>query len=119
MSLESFQVQGQAHVGDVAIREPVSKVTRPLPVVEGKGKAMATEKQATQTLLALHTPERRSQAGLDLGKTLESRPPPDDDDKMDEDQAGSDLRKSHVALVRPNPVPMHDDFVAIIYPKVH
>nr|GEX57778.1 putative LRR receptor-like protein kinase [Tanacetum cinerariifolium] len=36
------------------------------------------------------------QDGSDPGKTLESRPPPDDD-KMDEDQARSDPRKSHLA----------------------
>nr|GEV86794.1 copia protein [Tanacetum cinerariifolium] len=34
--------------------------TRPLPVVKGKGKAIATEEQAAQSLLALHTPKRRS-----------------------------------------------------------
>ncbi|GJV83193.1 hypothetical protein Tco_1523091 [Tanacetum coccineum] len=60
MSLESFQAQGQAHVGGVAIREPLVEATRPLPVVEGKGKAIATEEQAAQSLLALHTPKRRS-----------------------------------------------------------
>ncbi|GKC58476.1 hypothetical protein Tco_1086074 [Tanacetum coccineum] len=36
------------------------KVTRPLLVVEGKGKAIVTEEQVTQSLLALHTPKRRS-----------------------------------------------------------
>ncbi|GJT93380.1 hypothetical protein Tco_1082225 [Tanacetum coccineum] len=46
MSLESFQAQGQAHVGDVAIQEPVAEATRPFSVVEGKGKAIATEEQA-------------------------------------------------------------------------
>ncbi|GKA95501.1 hypothetical protein Tco_0817539 [Tanacetum coccineum] len=60
MSLESFQAQSQAHVGGVAIREPVAEATRPLPVVEGKGKAIVTEEQAAQSLLALHTPKRRS-----------------------------------------------------------
>ncbi|GJZ74201.1 hypothetical protein Tco_0638347 [Tanacetum coccineum] len=60
MSLESFQAQGQAHVGGVAIREPVAEATRPLPVVEGKGKAIATEEQAAQSLLALHTPKKKS-----------------------------------------------------------
>ncbi|GJX67350.1 hypothetical protein Tco_0303077 [Tanacetum coccineum] len=40
--------------------EPVVEATRPLPVVEGKGKAIATEEQAEQSLLALHTPKRRS-----------------------------------------------------------
>nr|GEZ51676.1 hypothetical protein [Tanacetum cinerariifolium] len=58
------------------------------------------------------------QAGSDLGKSIESRPPPDDD-KMDKDQAGSDPGKSPVALAGPNPEPMHDDFVATVYPKVH
>ncbi|GJT61133.1 hypothetical protein Tco_1004666 [Tanacetum coccineum] len=36
------------------------EATRPLPIVEGKGKAIVTEEQATQSLLALHTPKRRS-----------------------------------------------------------
>ncbi|GJT47776.1 hypothetical protein Tco_0973933 [Tanacetum coccineum] len=37
----------------------------------------------------------------------------------EEDQAGPDPRQSHVALVGPNPEPMHDDFVTTIYPQVH
>nr|GFB76075.1 hypothetical protein [Tanacetum cinerariifolium] len=45
MSLESFQVQGQAHVGGVAIRELVAEATLPLPVIEGKGKAIAMKEQ--------------------------------------------------------------------------
>nr|GEX04214.1 integrase, catalytic region, zinc finger, CCHC-type, peptidase aspartic, catalytic [Tanacetum cinerariifolium] len=143
ISLESFQAQGQVHVGGVAIREPVEEATHPLPVVEGKGKAIATEEQAAQSLLALHTPKRRiretpspvdAKTGTDTekvisegdteilnfdpGKTRESRPPPDDD-KMDEDQAGSDPGKSHLDLAGLNPEPMHDDFVATVYPKVH
>ncbi|GKB54236.1 hypothetical protein Tco_0904989 [Tanacetum coccineum] len=60
MSLESFQAQGHAHVGGVAIQEPVAEAIRPLPVVEGKGKAIVTKEQAAQSLLALHTPKRRS-----------------------------------------------------------
>ncbi|GJV13861.1 hypothetical protein Tco_1355402 [Tanacetum coccineum] len=40
--------------------EHQAEATRPLPVVEGKGKAIATEEQAAQSLLALHTPKRRS-----------------------------------------------------------
>nr|GEY72001.1 hypothetical protein [Tanacetum cinerariifolium] len=38
---------------------------------------------------------------------------------MNEDHARSDFGKTHVALARPNPKPMHDDFMATIYPKVH
>ncbi|GKB09880.1 hypothetical protein Tco_0843803 [Tanacetum coccineum] len=50
----------QAHVGGVAIREPIAEATQPLPVVKDKGKEIATEEQAAQSLLALHTPKRRS-----------------------------------------------------------
>ncbi|GJR09755.1 hypothetical protein Tco_0792407 [Tanacetum coccineum] len=52
--------EGHAHVGGVAIQEHVVEATRPLPVVEGKGKAIVIEEQAAQSLLALHTPNRRS-----------------------------------------------------------
>nr|GEU46155.1 hypothetical protein [Tanacetum cinerariifolium] len=60
MSLETFQAQSQAYIGGVAIRKPVAEATRPLPVVEGKGKAIVTKEQASQSLLALHNPKRRS-----------------------------------------------------------
>ncbi|GJR56727.1 hypothetical protein Tco_1407248 [Tanacetum coccineum] len=60
MSLGSFHVEGHTHVGGMAIREPVAEATRPLPIVEGKGKAIVTEEQAAQSLLALHTPKRRN-----------------------------------------------------------
>nr|GEU85383.1 integrase, catalytic region, zinc finger, CCHC-type, peptidase aspartic, catalytic [Tanacetum cinerariifolium] len=40
-------------------QEPVVEATRPLPVFEGKGKAIATEEKATQSLLTLHTSKRR------------------------------------------------------------
>ncbi|GKC11898.1 hypothetical protein Tco_1008680 [Tanacetum coccineum] len=53
------------------------------------------------------------QAGSDPDNTLESRPP------LDEDQAGSNPGQSHVALAGPNPKPMHEDFIATVYPKVH
>ncbi|GKE87613.1 hypothetical protein Tco_1565088, partial [Tanacetum coccineum] len=49
MSLESFQPP----VGEVAICEPTSCVTRSLLVVEGKGKGIATDEQATLSLLDL------------------------------------------------------------------
>ncbi|GJU19147.1 hypothetical protein Tco_1147113 [Tanacetum coccineum] len=48
MSLESFQVQGHAHVGGVAIQEPVAEAIRPLPVVEGKATEEASIGPSTQ-----------------------------------------------------------------------
>nr|GEU47964.1 hypothetical protein [Tanacetum cinerariifolium] len=51
------------------------------------------------------------QARSDPGNTLESRPSPD------EDQAGSNPVQRHVALVGPNPEPMHEDFIDTVYLK--
>ncbi|GJX53444.1 hypothetical protein Tco_0281813 [Tanacetum coccineum] len=38
---------------------------------------------------------------------------------MEEDQARSNPVQSHVVLAGPNPEPIHEDFVAIVYPQVH
>nr|GEX58648.1 hypothetical protein [Tanacetum cinerariifolium] len=57
-------------------------------------------------------------AGSDPGKTPKSQPPPEHV-LMEEDQAGPNPGQSHVALAGPNPEPMHDDFVATVYPQVH
>ncbi|GKE88005.1 hypothetical protein Tco_1565480, partial [Tanacetum coccineum] len=59
----------------------------------------------------------QDQAGSDLGKTHESRPPPEQV-LMDEDQAGPDPGISRVALAGPDPEPTHDEFMATLYPKV-
>ncbi|GJT67456.1 hypothetical protein Tco_1018936, partial [Tanacetum coccineum] len=56
MSLESFQ----APVGGVAIREPASGITQKLHVVEGKGKGIATDEQAAQSLRELQKPKKQS-----------------------------------------------------------
>ncbi|GKA27612.1 hypothetical protein Tco_0713780 [Tanacetum coccineum] len=55
----------------------------------------------------------KGQAGSDPGSTVGSRP------LKDEDQAGSNPGQSYVALAGPNPKPMHEDFIAIVYPKVY
>ncbi|GKC73410.1 hypothetical protein Tco_1119293, partial [Tanacetum coccineum] len=57
-------------------------------------------------------------AGSDPGKTHESRPLPERV-LIEENKAGPNPGQSHVALVGPNPEPMHDDFIAIVYPNVH
>ncbi|GJV72815.1 retrovirus-related pol polyprotein from transposon TNT 1-94 [Tanacetum coccineum] len=65
------------HQGE-AIREPVAKATQALPVVEGKGKEIATKEQVAQSLLALHMPKKRicdssspadAETGADTDKT--------------------------------------------------
>ncbi|GJR81020.1 retrovirus-related pol polyprotein from transposon TNT 1-94 [Tanacetum coccineum] len=70
ISLESFLAHGQAPIGGVAIREPVAEATRQLPVVEGKGKAIATDEQAAQSLLDLHKPKKiNAKTGAETDKT--------------------------------------------------
>ncbi|GJT34737.1 hypothetical protein Tco_0925156 [Tanacetum coccineum] len=49
----SFLPQGQAPVGGVAIRDPVSETTPKLPEVVGKGKAIVTEEQVAHSLIDL------------------------------------------------------------------
>nr|GEU88741.1 hypothetical protein [Tanacetum cinerariifolium] len=152
ISLESFHAHSQAHVGSVAIQEPVAEATRPLLMVEGKGKAVVTEEQAAHSQLALHTPkrksttnqfilQRRTPATKDASTGSSVQPQEDasanivhespslvdaktgaDTDKTnsgEEDQAGTDPRVSCVALVGPNPEPMHEEFMANLYPDVH
>ncbi|GJR17543.1 hypothetical protein Tco_0966070 [Tanacetum coccineum] len=155
MSLESFQPP----VSGVAIRKPASGVTRSLLVVEGKGKDIAIDKQAAQSLLELQQPKKKSttEQYIFQRRTLvteeASRPSaePQDDTSANvvhdtpspadaetsaatknltvrlirkywmllKNKAGSNLRQSYVALAGPNPEPMHEDFIATLYPKVH
>nr|GFA06761.1 hypothetical protein [Tanacetum cinerariifolium] len=58
------------------------------------------------------------QTGTNPGETPESRPPLKRV-LIEEDQAGPNPRQSHVFLVKPDTEPMHDDFVATVYPQVH
>nr|GEV34037.1 hypothetical protein [Tanacetum cinerariifolium] len=60
----------------------------------------------------------QGQAGSDPGKTPESRPLPEQE-FMKEDQARPDPGVSRVALAGPNPEPMHEEFMANMYPDVH
>nr|GEV75142.1 hypothetical protein [Tanacetum cinerariifolium] len=55
------------------------------------------------------------QVGSDPGKTPESRPL-QEHEFMKEDQVGPNPGQSHVAQAGPNPEPMHEDFIATIYP---
>ncbi|GKA92556.1 hypothetical protein Tco_0814481 [Tanacetum coccineum] len=58
-----------APVGGVDIHEPVAETIRQLLLVEGKGKAVATEEQAALSLLDLHTPKKKNaEIGVDTDK---------------------------------------------------
>ncbi|GJS48553.1 hypothetical protein Tco_0598674 [Tanacetum coccineum] len=144
----SFLPQGQAPVGVVTIRDPVSKTTPKLPEVEGKGKAIVTEEQVAHSLIDMSKKKRttdqfilvrRDQAphvsttgpssqleddtsekvtGSDPEKAHEALAGPDPE-PMQEDQAGSDPEKAHEALAGPDHEPMQEDQTGSNSGKVH
>ncbi|GJY10667.1 hypothetical protein Tco_0378852 [Tanacetum coccineum] len=88
----SFLPQGQAPVGGVAIRDPVSKSTPKLPVVVGKGKAIVTEEQVAHSLIDLSKNQsttdqfilvRRDQAPHDSTTGPSSQPKDDTSEKVE------------------------------------
>ncbi|GKB96185.1 hypothetical protein Tco_0982322, partial [Tanacetum coccineum] len=134
MSLELFQAQSQAHVGGVAIREPIAEASRPLPVVEGNAtegastRSFAQPKDDTSANIVRDSP---SLADAETGAELEKSNSEGDTEmvkitkelgedvdkqenieektmKLDQDQAASVT----------NPEPTHDEFMANLYPKV-
>ncbi|GKD33607.1 hypothetical protein Tco_1249116 [Tanacetum coccineum] len=121
LSLESFQAQGQAYVGGVAIREPVAEATRPLPVVEVKGKEYVTEEQAAQSLLSLHKPKKRNktnsggdteilQTGEEQGEDVDNQVNLEEKTaELDQGQAGSDPGKTPESRPPPEQVFMDED----------
>ncbi|GJZ71320.1 hypothetical protein Tco_0635171, partial [Tanacetum coccineum] len=84
MSLDSFQPP----VSGVAFRKPASSFTQRLPIIEGKGKGIATDEQVAQSLLELQTPKKTSttyqyifQRRIPMTEEASTRPPahPEDD----------------------------------------
>nr|GEX23862.1 histone deacetylase 14 [Tanacetum cinerariifolium] len=114
-SLESFQAQSQAHVGGTNTDKKNSGGdTEILQIGEEHGDDVANMvnlKEKTDEL-------DQGQAGLDHGKTLESRPLPEQV-FIDEDQAEPNLGVSRVALAGPNLEPTHEEFIANVYLDVH
>ncbi|GKA79988.1 hypothetical protein Tco_0786584 [Tanacetum coccineum] len=88
--------------------------TKILNIVEERGGEVSNTVALEERTVELD----EGHAGSDPGKTPESRPPLKRK-LIEEDQAGSDPRQSHVAQARPNPKPIHEYFIAIVYPEVH
>ncbi|GJS35910.1 hypothetical protein Tco_0534292 [Tanacetum coccineum] len=136
MSLESFQPP----INGVDFHEHSLGITQKLPIVKGKGKGIATDEQDdTSTNIVSDTPSPiDAKTGADTEKTyseaateiLDVSEEQGEDvsntvaleektAKMDEGQAGSNPVLSHVALAGPDPEPMHEDFIATVFPQVH
>nr|GEY48478.1 putative reverse transcriptase domain-containing protein [Tanacetum cinerariifolium] len=88
--------------------------TEILNIGEEQGEDVATKVDLEERTVEFD----KGQVGSDPGKTPEYRPPPKRV-LMEEDQAGPNPGQSHVALAGPDPEPMHDNFVATMYPQVH
>ncbi|GJR72068.1 retrovirus-related pol polyprotein from transposon TNT 1-94 [Tanacetum coccineum] len=118
MSLESFQTQSQAHVGDAETGAGSNKTnnggdTEILQITEELGEDVEKQVDLEEKTAELD----QDQAGSDPGETHESRPSPEQV-LIDEDQAGQDPGISHVALAGRDPEPAYDKFMATLYPKV-
>ncbi|GJV85555.1 hypothetical protein Tco_1525453 [Tanacetum coccineum] len=87
--------EGQAPVGGVAIRDPVSETTPKLPEVVGKGKAIWSMESSSTT--DSETTESGTESRLLLKKT-----------RLDQT-----LEKAHEALAGPDPEPMQKDQTGI------
>ncbi|GJS22477.1 hypothetical protein Tco_0451109, partial [Tanacetum coccineum] len=100
----SFLPQGQAPVGGVAIRDPVSETTPKLPEVVGKGKAIVTEEQVAHSLIDLSKKKRttdqfilvrRDQAPHDSTTGPSSQPEDDTSEKVvHESSSTTDLERT-------------------------
>ncbi|GJV70432.1 hypothetical protein Tco_1490427 [Tanacetum coccineum] len=133
----SFLPQGQAPVGGVAIRDPVSETTPKLPEVVGKGKAIVTEEQVAHSLIDLSKKKsttdqfilvRRDQAPHDSTTGPSSQPEDDTSEKVvhesssttdSENRKLDQTRKAHEALAGPDLEPMQEDQTGSDSGKVH
>ncbi|GKA85840.1 hypothetical protein Tco_0807494 [Tanacetum coccineum] len=116
----AFLPQGQAPVGGVTIRDPVSETTPKLPEVVGKGKAIVTEEQVAHSLIDLSKKKRTTDQFI-LERTeseTETAAPKGDKDQGEVDSStvtsGASIpvsvpEKAHEALAGPDPEPMQED----------
>ncbi|GJZ12307.1 hypothetical protein Tco_0547537 [Tanacetum coccineum] len=130
----AFLPQGQAPVGGVTIRDPVSETTPKLHEVVGKGKAVVTEEQVAHSLIDLlrrkdnasvyplldkeiHESSSTSDSERTESDTEAAAPKGDkDQDEVDTSTVTSGVsipvsapEKAHEALARPDPEPMKED----------
>nr|GEU42310.1 histone deacetylase 14 [Tanacetum cinerariifolium]GEX50369.1 histone deacetylase 14 [Tanacetum cinerariifolium] len=88
--------------------------TKILNIGEEQGEDVATKVDLEEKTTKIN----KGKAGSDPGKTPESRLPPKRV-LTEEDQAGPNPVQIHVSLARPDPEPIHDEFVATMFPQVH
>ncbi|GJZ21616.1 hypothetical protein Tco_0558655 [Tanacetum coccineum] len=133
----AFLPQGQAPVGGVTIRDPVSETTPKLPEVVGKGKAIVTEEQVAHSLIDLSKKKRTTDqfilvrrdqtphdsttgTRLNLKMTHQRKVTSRVSIPVSiQGQAGSDPEKAHEALAGPDPEPIQEDQTGSNSGKLH
>ncbi|GJW17098.1 hypothetical protein Tco_0024534 [Tanacetum coccineum] len=110
----SFLPKGQAPVGGVVIRDPVSETTPKLPEVVGKGKAIVTEEQVAHSLIDLSKKKRttdqfilvrRDQSPHDSTTGPSSQPEDDTSEKVVQESSSttdSERTESETEAAAPN-----------------
>ncbi|GJZ71979.1 hypothetical protein Tco_0635830 [Tanacetum coccineum] len=112
ISLES----SQPPVSGVAFHEPASGTNHKIPTVEGKGKGIATDEPVTEE--ASTGPSTKPEDNTSANIVCDTPSPTDAETGEDvADKVGPDPGQSHAALAGLNPQPMHEDFVATMYPQ--
>ncbi|GJZ84830.1 hypothetical protein Tco_0650169, partial [Tanacetum coccineum] len=110
----------QPPVSGVAFREPASGTNHKIPTVEGKGKGIATDELVTEE--ASTGPSTQPEDDTSANIVRDTPSPTDAETEQGEDvadKAGSDPGQSHAALAGLNLEPIHEDFVATVYPQAH
>ncbi|GJX12573.1 hypothetical protein Tco_0204331 [Tanacetum coccineum] len=128
----AFLPQGQAPIGGVTIRDPVSETTPKLPEVVGKGKAIVTEEQVAHSLIDLSKKKRTTNQFILVRQRTKSETetaaPKGDKDQGEVDSSTvtsgvsipvSDPKKAHEALAGPDPEPMQEDQTGSNSGKLH
>ncbi|GJW07261.1 hypothetical protein Tco_1569684 [Tanacetum coccineum] len=117
MSLESFQAQGHAHVGGVAIQEPVAEAIRPFPVDDTSTNIVRDSPSPTNAKTRAESDKTNSggdteilqiakQLGEDVTNQVNLK---EKTAELDQDQAGSDPGESLESQAQPEQVHMDED----------
>ncbi|GJR50692.1 hypothetical protein Tco_1401213 [Tanacetum coccineum] len=106
MRLESFQ----APVGGVAIRKSDPGIIQKLPEDDTSVNVVCDTPSPADAKTGADTEKSTSKVDTEIFN---------DDEEHEEDQDGSNPGQSHVVQAGPNPEPMYEDFIAIVYPQVH
>nr|GEX40532.1 hypothetical protein [Tanacetum cinerariifolium] len=86
---------------------------------EGKRKGIASDEQAAQSLLDLQKPKKKTNTDQYIFQRLAKTGPDTEKSNSEMNTEILYVEEEHVEEAGPNLEPMHEDFIVIVYPKVH